>query len=172
MAIHTTNPVSAFVLGYFSHYILDMIPHGDEKVGTWIKEKNDTRRAAGVLAIDLSIATVFFLSLSWKIDFPHPYIVALGAFGAMLPDFFYGFYDFLRKYLSPEKKEFYKENGGWLIRFAKRALWDNFLLERHFYIHRKIHFALGYNISFPKGMIFQVALLGFLFFSILHYFKI
>ena len=40
LAVHTDNPASAFVLGYFSHYLLDMIPHGDEKVGT-----SDERKA-------------------------------------------------------------------------------------------------------------------------------
>jgi len=172
LAVHTDNPASAFVLGYFSHYLLDMIPHGDEKVSTWMKEKHTNLRSAGVFLADLSITAIFFLSLSWKIDFPHPYVVAAGVFGAMLPDFLYGFYDLIRKYLSPEKKKHYREKGGWLIKLAKRTLWDNFLLERHFYIHRKIHFALGYNISFPKGMIFQAVLLGFLYWSTLNYLSV
>lgn len=171
LAANTTNPVSAFALGFFSHYLLDMIPHGDEKVATWIKGKHANRRAATVLAIDLTVMAVFFLSLSWKIDFPHPYVVALGVFGAILPDFLYGFYDFLRKYLSHVKKEYYKARGGWLIKLAKRHLWDNYLLERHFFIHRKIHSALGYNMSFIKGMVFQFALLGFFYWSVLRLLK-
>ena len=170
LAAQTTNPFSAFILGYVSHYFIDMIPHGDEKVGTWIKKKNATSRAAGILLIDVGVMAVFFSTLSFRVDFPHPYTIAIGAFGAMLPDFLSGFYEYLRKFLNPNRKEHYKENGGWIIQTAKRFLWDNFFLERHFLIHRKIHFALGYYISFAKGMVLQVATLGFLYWSALKLF--
>ncbi len=171
LAANTTNPFSAFILGYVSHFVLDIIPHGDEKVGTWIKKQNSTKRAISLLLIDLGVMAVFFLTLSWRVDFPHPYTIAIGAFGAMLPDFLSGFYEYLRKFLDPNKKDHYKENGGWIIQTAKRFLWDNFFLERHFLIHRKIHFAFGYYISFVSGMILQATTLGFLYWSALKLFS-
>lgn len=171
LALQTNNPVSAFALGYVSHYLVDMIPHGDERVGPWIKKKNEARRAALVVSIDLTVMAAFFMSLSWRVDFSHPYVVAAGVLGAILPDFISGFYDFLRKYLSTEKRKHYKERGGWLINFAKRSLWDNFFLERQFFIHRKIHSALKYDISLRNGIVLQTAILGFLYWSILHFLK-
>jgi len=77
-----TNPIVAFILGLFSHFLLDAIPHGDEGLN-----KNTFLSTA---AIDLAVFCFFVFVIFNKIDFLFPRVVSWGILGAMTPDLFLG----------------------------------------------------------------------------------
>ena len=54
-----SNPLLAFIIGFISHYILDAIPHGDDKIFERWQGKAQLRVMALVAAVD------FGASLLW-----------------------------------------------------------------------------------------------------------
>jgi len=82
------NPLFAFLAGFFSHYLFDLIPHGDTKAPE--KWKNPIHIATAAL-IDLILLIIFLLYLGTKIQILN-LNTALAFFGAVLPDFLQGFY--------------------------------------------------------------------------------
>jgi hypothetical protein len=81
IGIFITNPILAAILGFFSHFLLDIIPHGDSKL---IEEpKKKILLIAGIdfmFITGVGIVTLIFI--------PHLITVSifLGAFFAMVPD--------------------------------------------------------------------------------------
>ncbi|MFA6307719.1 MAG: hypothetical protein WCS88_04680 [Patescibacteria group bacterium] len=83
-----TDPVLAFVLGVISHLILDIIPHGDEKMADHIVgKKAKFIYFIKVATVDMILAVLllyFFLAHGPVVN---PYVLASAVFGAWLPDF-------------------------------------------------------------------------------------
>lgn len=80
------TPWIAFVLGFFSHFVLDAIPHGDEIIGSAPTKKGRLIRLLSAATIDgliLSVILFFGFSRDW---FLYPLSVTVAAIGAMLPD--------------------------------------------------------------------------------------
>jgi hypothetical protein len=82
-----TDPVLAFILGLVSHFIFDMIPHGDEKLAEHIEGKKQKfiylMRVAFVDIILAATLVYFFVSHGPKAN---PYILYSAVFGTWLPD--------------------------------------------------------------------------------------
>lgn len=80
------NPWVAFVIGFFSHFVLDAIPHGDEIIGSSPTKKGQTTRlfiAASIDGVILFVVLFTALSRGW---FPFPTAALFAATGAMFPD--------------------------------------------------------------------------------------
>jgi len=77
------NPLGAFFIGLLSHYILDFIPHGDEK-----KFKNaSVAFMAKAAIIDHMFVFVMFLTLFlFKPNFTFTLNIIIAIIGALLPD--------------------------------------------------------------------------------------
>lgn len=87
------NPWLAFVLGFFSHFILDIIPHGDEGIKHWKLFKTNLQRIAAATIIDfliLSAMACYWLINSSIAEFPG---MLYGMAGAVLPDTLWGFHE-------------------------------------------------------------------------------
>ncbi len=89
LASSVDSPPAAFIIGWLSHYLVDLIPHGDEAVGEWTKKGNEVRRFGLVAGIDgLLLAGVLvwlFLGrggVEWN--------VLAAAVGATVPDVMWG----------------------------------------------------------------------------------
>lgn len=97
-AVGATNPVAAFFVGWFSHYVADFFPHGDEDVGAWTKKGNQVARFAGIVTIDGIVSLVAFVAYamanganwqdlhSWQPLLPS----AFAAMGSFVPDVMWG----------------------------------------------------------------------------------
>ena len=84
------NPFVAFVFGFFSHFVMDMIPHWDyhisaeKKSGSLDNNFDISRKHLGAITkIGLDflagmILPILFFSFSW--------VVVLGALGGIMPD--------------------------------------------------------------------------------------
>jgi len=133
-----TNPLWAFFVGLFSHYILDIIPHGDE-----IKFKSIGISELAKLAIIDHIFVVLNLLLLFYFK-PHLFItipIITALIGSMLPDWLYAIYKLSGKIKSLE----------WLNNILKPAQ------KFHRFCHRRI---IKYECSFPVGIIIQIITLG------------
>lgn len=89
---HLANPWLAFIIGFISHLILDIIPHGDEGIKRWKLFKTEMQRTIAAATIDffvLSIVAVYWLNHSPVSEFPG---MIYGMAGAVLPDTLWGFH--------------------------------------------------------------------------------
>jgi hypothetical protein len=94
----TGNPALAFMFGFISHFIADMIPHGDSVTSNNFRVlKCKRKRAVAYVTVDAAIAIFFVLMLSNTKDIESMRTFSWGIVGGVLPDFLVGLYD-LTKY--------------------------------------------------------------------------
>ncbi len=124
------NPIAGFILGVLSHYLLDLIPHGDYKINVeYRKTRTRVKKALAYGTID-AIAAIFLILflVNWK-DLVNLESISWAIAGAVLPDFLVGIYDFTKsKYLSPLNKlhfafhdYFIKKRGDVPLRYSLTA---------------------------------------------------
>ncbi len=80
------NPWIAFLLGFISHFAVDLIPHGDQNLIGEGTHKQKMVKLFALTAVDLSILGILTYYWYTHSTFLHPLSVAAGMFGAMLPD--------------------------------------------------------------------------------------
>ncbi|MFA5318123.1 MAG: hypothetical protein WC323_01460 [Patescibacteria group bacterium] len=132
-----TNPMGAFFVGLLSHYILDLIPHGDEKFKNFTISQMGRAAIIDHLGVLLILISLFFLKPGFFISIN----IIFALIGAMLPDWLIAIYE-----LSAKSQNF-------IIKKIHNLLTplQNF--------HIKIHRIIKYNISFSSGIILQIILL-------------
>ena len=138
VATFTGNPFIAFVLGFFSHFLIDMIPHGDEKIDAFTNRWTRKHRIAALAVIDIVIAAVPFFLFLKPLILANPAVSLMGALGGMMPDFIQG-----------------------LAMFKKHKLLT--LYERW---HRWAHTLLKQEIPFRYGIIVQLSFLTLLLYPL------
>jgi hypothetical protein len=127
---HIQNPFLSFLLAFCSHFILDMLPHGDTEWFENYRERKKMKMMASVVLTDVCTAFVFLFSLyPFQIQNPPPSMIT-GLVGGILPDILVGLYELTKKY---------------------------FLTFRNF--HTKIHNFIKFDFSFKYGFIFQIIIL-------------
>jgi hypothetical protein len=90
----TGNPLLAFVFGILSHYLVDIIPHGDTGLSDnfRIKKKN-RKRAVAYTMVDACVCIFFILMIANTKDIASMQTFTWGIAGAILPDFLVGLYE-------------------------------------------------------------------------------
>lgn len=97
------NPLAGFIVGFLSHLLLDMIPHGDYKMNiNFRKNKSHMKKALAFVTTDAIVAIFFILWLiSWK-DLSYLPAISWAIAGAVLPDLIVGLHDLTKnKWLKP-----------------------------------------------------------------------
>ncbi len=88
------NPVWAFILGFISHFAIDMVPHGDTGLADNYKiHKVNRKRAVAYVVIDGIIALFFVLILANTRDIASMNTFSWGIVGSVLPDLIIGVYE-------------------------------------------------------------------------------
>lgn len=134
------NPVLAFVLAFISHFILDIIPHGDQD---WIEEykgdqKSKVKKIISIVVIDIVILLVLLVSKYYYSESFAPSLsIGAGILGGILPDFLVGCHELSDRLF----KKFYKF---------------------HFWIHDLIKV----KPSTLQGVVFQAIITGILLLSL------
>jgi hypothetical protein len=85
---HVKNPLLAFVIGFLTHYLFDIIPHGDTKAPAKWKQVKYMALAA---SIDMLVLIFTLLWLYTRIEIINLSIAA-ALLGSVLPDFLQAFY--------------------------------------------------------------------------------
>jgi len=123
------SPIMAFILGFLSHFVLDIFPHGDYEAIKNYRQGKKIKTMFSIVLIDGIIMTLFILLLFTKKDFFHPNTVAWGITGSILPDLLVGIYELTGKYFKKFR---------------------NF----HYFLHNYLKF----DVSFLTGLIIQIIL--------------
>lgn len=92
----TGNVLLAFLFGLLSHFLVDIIPHGDRDMYEGHKNKTAQKRALAFVTLDAIIA-VMVVSLMFAFS-EHTVnaIIAAGIIGAVIPDMIIGMHEILR----------------------------------------------------------------------------
>ncbi len=86
----TGNPLLAFTLSVFSHYILDAIPHDSIKGHRWHEKGNLIKKFALEASIDFCILLGFIVYLQEKDLLTLSGSIVAGIIGAIIIDFMWG----------------------------------------------------------------------------------
>lgn len=98
----TGNPVLAFVIGFISHFLIDMVPHGDCYLSDNYRiHKCNRKRSVAYVMVDAVIAMLFVLFLFNVKDIVSVRNFTWGIIGSVLPDLLVGMYDLTKsRYLK------------------------------------------------------------------------
>jgi len=135
------NPIAAFGLGFLSHFVLDMFPHGDRMIGNETKRTGRAKRFYWLLAFDAVAGIVIFFPAFALGRFDRPWFAYLGLLGGLLPDLIVA----IPEYALYVKKE-YRVRLRWFYRF-------------HVYVHDRIIRAFD-TMPLRIGIAFQAVLLA------------
>lgn len=133
----TGNPIFAILGGLISHFLIDIIPHGDTHLLERYKKRRKARIAVAYVTIDSVVAVLFTVLLFNFRDFIHPTNVGLGIAFGVLPDALVGFSEIYR--------------NKWLQVFHRF----------HFFFHNTI-IDRRRDLSFRAGFIMQLIFLALL----------
>jgi hypothetical protein len=141
------TPETAFLLGFVSHFFLDMLPHGDEAMLEGYHSGRAKRRAILYVTAD-AVATILLVGFFfWRSDFFHPGFVAMGILGGVLPDLLVGI------------AEISKPSGRrWMGRQLRR--FQGFHVRNHHFLIG--HLRRGRDIPLRYGLVIQLASLALL----------
>lgn len=125
------HPLLAFLIGALSHFILDLVPHGDQGLGRWQWLKTNRQRLVAAAAIDFCLVIVFFLLWLPATDINELDGIVYGAAGAIFPDTLWGFHEL---------------TGTSFLKWYERS-------------HGTLHRAVKRKITFKQGLLLQIVLL-------------
>ena len=125
----TSNPFLAFGAGFLSHFLLDMIPHGDEKIGHHLElEPERWRYMIKFSVIDLALTAILLVFFYWTQPLIDRSILIMALLGAWLPD---------------------------ILWIAART-WHWRILNKFWHWHSRIHDLFKTELSIPVGLSIQV----------------
>ena len=90
------HPLFAFVFGMASHFLTDIIPHGDSNLYKGFITGSKVKRAIAYVVIDAVAALFFVLFLFNTRVFDHRLAISLGIVGGVLPDLIVALYEVFR----------------------------------------------------------------------------
>lgn len=117
IGMHTRSPVIAFFLGIISHFFLDAIPHGDEKLGIDFQGKKNKKQIARfslIVGADVVVTTIATLVAVFFGDVDSIWSISCGIVGALLPDllqaaYLYSQHPWLKGFFDIHSAVHYKE---------------------------------------------------------------
>ncbi|MBM5789902.1 hypothetical protein FJZ23_02330 [Candidatus Parcubacteria bacterium] len=88
------NPALAFVFGFLSHFLVDMIPHGDTGLAdNFHVHKRRRKQAVAYVVVDAIVALLFVLLIANTRDLESVRTFSWGITGGVLPDLLVGLYE-------------------------------------------------------------------------------
>ncbi len=128
------HPILAALGGLVSHFLLDIIPHGDAHLYRSFQRREKVRRAVAYVTTDALAAIFFVLALFNFRDFFHPLNVSLGIAFGILPDLLIGLFETGR--------------APWLLGFQRF----------HFFFH-DLYVRRRRDLPFGYGVLMQIVIL-------------
>jgi hypothetical protein len=132
------NPFAAFVLGFVSHFFIDMVPHGDAHMYEGYKSGKRKMRAV-LYATSDAIATIVLIGMFFtREDFFRPLNVSLGIIGGLLPDLIVLIYEMVK----PKQRWWYRRLESFHTLHMKNHCWFGRFLpnkKAHDQAHELLH---------------------------------
>lgn len=134
IAEQTGNVYLGFLAGFISHFVLDIIPHGDQNL---VKDRynitSEEKKLIRNLGLADGVVMIFTIGILYLAGFiTYPILALAGIIGAIIPDYINAFYIFFKV---------------WFLKW-------------YFEIHYQLHFIWnGFTINFRQGLIVQAVFL-------------
>ncbi|MBU4347639.1 hypothetical protein KKD19_03500 [Patescibacteria group bacterium] len=80
------NPFLAFMVGFFSHFIVDMVPHGDDELNLWLEKGGRRIKIRNVVGLDIALSSALVSAAISRVDIRCIPSILAAAFGSVLPD--------------------------------------------------------------------------------------
>lgn len=133
------SPTVAFALGFISHFFMDMIPHGDERMYHGYKSGTKVKRAILYVAGDAILTVILIAIFFLRQDFFSPVAVSMGIIGGLLPDFIVGLFEVMKPGRR-ERKRLYtwvygKIESFHTLHMKNHCLFGAFLTRGHAHPH-------------------------------------
>lgn len=125
----TGNPWLAFVLGLFSHFILDAIPHESIESRNWKDKGQFIKKFVLEATVDLWLFVLLVLILQQNNLLTLNWPIIAGIVGSLLPDYIWG------------GAELFKIKNPWLEKYKKFHEWV------HTILHKEIYLPLKYTLA-------------------------
>lgn len=124
----TGNPFLGFVAGVVSHFILDVIPHGDEGISKWHFFKTPLKRTVAASVIDFFVMIIFLIVwLRVNNDLGQLSGLLTGMAGGAAPDALWGFQELTGDPILKPYRKFH--NKAHDIFKTKLSMKQGFLLQ-------------------------------------------
>ncbi len=137
VALHIPNAPAAFIAGFISHLLIDMIPHGDAHMYQEYKRHVKVKSALLKVTLDALFAIMMTAWIFAYIPLEHPRIIVWGLIGSVLPDMLVGLCEFVKH--------------PWLIKFHKVHFYFH-----NYFVNRK------QDMTLYHGLIMQLLILAIL----------
>lgn len=143
------KPLPVFLLATLSHFVLDFIPHGDEDMGRWARER--PKNAVLLSIIDVGLLGLMLVVLYTTQSLPQMALISAGVLGAVVPDLLSNVFPIIHHYT----------NWLFIVRLVHGSL-DKLqfkhLVRLHDWFHRLAHNTTNAHMTVKQGIIFQSAL--------------
>ena len=148
VATATRNPLLGFFGAAISHYLADMVPHGDEFLYLRHKYRGSDLLSILVSACDLFVLVVMLLAVLNSRQQHDPLLIIAGTIGGIMPD--------LLMLIQRDHKP--KPGSSWNpLAWLQNGTW--WLIGKHYAFHKACHDLIRTPIGFRTGVLYQAALL-------------
>ena len=145
------SPFWVFFLSLIAHFILDLIPHGDEELGIWLRQTRLRLILYGI--IDLVIVTAFIITLYHQNYLPRIGLVSASLIGSILPDFMAHFIPTLHEKFS------FMAVVRFLTNIGRKLGINNFIKGTKIF-HETIHRLVKFELRPYQGYLLQMLILS------------
>lgn len=144
------SKLGCFLLGIILHYLMDIIPHGDEVMNRW-RGENKMKRVYSVIISDFFLSVILALFFYFKKSYiSSSYFYAIS--GSILPDILFLGYEYSKNWIK--KPSFL----SWFLASTKiYPLFKEIAL-----LNKKAHHIFKWDIPFGWANIIQIILIIFL----------
>ncbi|HAL50020.1 MAG: hypothetical protein UU40_C0010G0015 [Candidatus Uhrbacteria bacterium GW2011_GWD2_41_121] len=102
IGVSVGNPLLGFIIGFTSHFIIDMIPHGDSHISKNLRVHKKKKGAFAYGTIDSIIAVYLALILMHVVRGTSELAFTAAIAGSIMPDLLVGLHDLTKsKFLKP-----------------------------------------------------------------------
>ncbi len=131
------TPLLAFILGFISHFILDIIPHGDEELIKAYRNDFKNRGMLYLIIFDLISTAVLLFLLFFFQQISFSYTVIWGIIGGVIPDFMVAIHEISHKHFCRTHKV-------------------------HYWTHDKLCLTLNWTMPLKLGLLLQILIITLL----------
>jgi len=151
------SPLVVFLLSIIVHFIMDLIPHGDENLyQEWDPAKR--KRAALLSIIDFTLVVIMIMVLYNTVDLPRLALISAGLAGSLLPDLISHVFPLLHKKF---REVFIFRSLGFLRR---KVFLLHPIVKSNNFLHRNFHnffdTLFDYRISAVAGFSIQFVIIA------------
>lgn len=158
------RPLWVFVFSFLSHFILDIIPHGDDdgerkqEAVKWVPNK--MKLVTLVSIVDLALLAVMLLILYGTKNLPDTTRITAGIIGAVVPDLISSAFPVIHYYTS----------WFFLVRLytkLQHKIGLTLFWRGHDWLHRRSHNSFNIRVTYKKGLFLQACITAVAFLAAL-----